>query len=189
MESYSARANTLFCTFVTVLGTAACLNHLTVLLLPGFEPSPEGAVEVDKIHELTFNKMLEMDQSTLSFHLDHNLTSEFNWNMNQLFVYLVATYNDTKNKRNEVTIWDRIVRNEEDAWLSAKKLRVEYPLRDQFTDLRGQDIRLHLRYRTMPITGFMFSKEIASTDFTAPLKYFRDNTTKAPAPKAKAQTR
>mmetsp|Transcript_61053 Transcript_61053/g.145464 ORF Transcript_61053/g.145464 Transcript_61053/m.145464 type:complete len:182 (-) Transcript_61053:103-648(-) len=180
MESYSARSNTLFCTFVTVLGTTACLNHLTVLLLPSFAASPTGAVEVEKVHDLTMNQMLQMDQCTLSFNLDHNLTSEFNWNMNQLFVYVVATYNDTTNRRNEVTVWDRIVRSKDDALLSARKLRVEYPLRDQYKELRGKDVRLHLRYRTMPITGFMYPKEIASSDFQAPDKYFRGEDTLKP---------
>lgn len=34
--------------------------------------------------------------------MSHNLSTEFHWNMNQLFLYVVATYNDTtSNMRNE----------------------------------------------------------------------------------------
>ena len=51
--------------------------------------------------DLTFNNNLNMDQGMLSFNLEHDLSSEFNWNMNQLFVYMVASYNNTSNKRNE----------------------------------------------------------------------------------------
>merc|ERR1712048_1438265 len=121
---------------------------------------------------------LNMDQATLSFNLSHDLTSEFNWHMNQLFVYMVASYNDTSNKRNEVTLWDRVVTNVEEATLSADKLMVEYPMRDQYKELKGRDIRLHLRYRTMPITGIMYEKEVAVVDFKAGDDYFRDQSAK-----------
>jgi len=174
MDSYSARANTIFCSFVTVLGTFAVMNHLTSYL-PEFTPKPTAKVAVRKVHDMTVNTYLNMDQSTLSFDLDHDFTTEFHWNMNQLFVYLVASYNDTSNKKNEVTLWDRVVSNQEEALLSAKQLMVEYPLRDQFRELRGRDVRLHLRYRSMPITGVMYTKEICTTDFTTAKDYFRDS--------------
>merc|ERR1719223_1930202 len=93
--------------------------------------------------------------------------------MNQLFVYLVASYNTSTNVRNEVTLWDLIVSNIDEAELAAKALSVEYPLRDQKRELRGRNIRLHLRYRTMPIVGVMYTKEISTGDFMAPEEYFR----------------
>merc|ERR1712187_695843 len=151
---------------------AAC-NHLTSYL-PQFATTSIGDVTLNKVHDLTVNTYLNMDQSTLSFNITHNFTSEFNWNMNQLFVYLVATYNDTASKTNAVTLWDRIVSNNEEALLTANKLMVEYPLRDQFKELRGRDIRLHVRYRTMPITGVMHTKEAGSSGFKFGEKYFRD---------------
>mmetsp|Transcript_95888 Transcript_95888/g.184246 ORF Transcript_95888/g.184246 Transcript_95888/m.184246 type:complete len:179 (-) Transcript_95888:158-694(-) len=177
MDTHSARANTIFCSFVTVLGTMAGLNHLTSYL-PAFAPTPTAKVNLNKVHDLTVNTYLNMDQSTLSFDINHNLTSEFNWNMNQLFVYLVATYNSSSNVRNEVTLWDRIVSNEKEAMLSARQLMVEYPMRDQHKELRGQNIRLHIRYRTMPITGIMYTKEVGTTDFKAANEYFRDGNKK-----------
>mmetsp|Transcript_92249 Transcript_92249/g.261151 ORF Transcript_92249/g.261151 Transcript_92249/m.261151 type:complete len:190 (-) Transcript_92249:106-675(-) len=175
MDSYSARANTIFCTFVTVLGTMATLNHLTTFL-PQFTPSPTGEVALNKVHDLTYNTYLNMDQCALSFDIKHDLSSEFNWNMNQLFVYIVATYNSTSNSRNEVTLWDRIAADETEALLSMKQLSVEYLLRDQYNELRGRNIRLHIRYRTMPITGIMWTKELATVDFVASNKYFHDGT-------------
>uniref|UniRef100_A0A7S0A8Z6 Signal peptidase complex subunit 3 n=1 Tax=Pyrodinium bahamense TaxID=73915 RepID=A0A7S0A8Z6_9DINO len=179
MDSHSARANTIFCTFVTVLGTTAVLNHATAYL-PEFAATPTGSVGLNKVHDLTVNTFLNMDQCTLSFNVSHNLTSEFNWNMNQLFVYLVATYNDTTNRRNEVTLWDRIATSREEALLSAKQLMIEYPMRDQYKELRGRDVRLHVRYRTMPITGIMYEKEVGSAKFRQNSEYFRDGTLPLP---------
>jgi len=128
---------------------------------------------MNKVHDLTVNTYLDMDQSTLAFDLNHDFSSEFHWNMNQLFVYLVASYETSSNWRNEVTLWDRIVQNEEEALLSAKQLMVEYPLRDQHKELRGKDVTLHVRYRTMPIIGLMYTKELATAHFKAPDDYFR----------------
>eukprot|EP00747_Dinoflagellata_sp_TGD_P183270 gnl/TRDRNA2_/TRDRNA2_38033_c0_seq1.p1 gnl/TRDRNA2_/TRDRNA2_38033_c0~~gnl/TRDRNA2_/TRDRNA2_38033_c0_seq1.p1 ORF type:complete len:189 (-),score=41.15 gnl/TRDRNA2_/TRDRNA2_38033_c0_seq1:210-776(-) len=172
MDSYSSRANTLFCTFVTVLGTFAVMNHLSSML-PMFNPSPQATVALNTIHDLTVNTYLGMDQCTLSFDMEHDLTTEFNWNMNQLFVYLVATYNQTSNVRNEVTLWDSIVTDVSDAHVKLKAAMVEYPMRDQHRELRGKDVRLHFRYRTMPITGIMYTKEIAIGEFKANSDYFR----------------
>eukprot|EP00446_Apocalathium_sp_SHHI-4_P004983 CAMPEP_0177184778 /NCGR_PEP_ID=MMETSP0367-20130122/17743_1 /TAXON_ID=447022 ORGANISM="Scrippsiella hangoei-like, Strain SHHI-4" /NCGR_SAMPLE_ID=MMETSP0367 /ASSEMBLY_ACC=CAM_ASM_000362 /LENGTH=193 /DNA_ID=CAMNT_0018631925 /DNA_START=161 /DNA_END=739 /DNA_ORIENTATION=- len=152
----------------------SALNHATSYL-PNFQATPTAQVGLNKVHDLTVNTYLNMDQCTLSFDLSHDLSTEFHWNTNQLFVYLVASYNETSNKRNEVTIWDNIITKKADAKFSGKLL-VEYPLRDQHRELRGKDVRLHLRYRTMPIIGRMYEKEVAVGDFKVGKEYFRDGT-------------
>mmetsp|Transcript_36336 Transcript_36336/g.100124 ORF Transcript_36336/g.100124 Transcript_36336/m.100124 type:complete len:193 (-) Transcript_36336:222-800(-) len=176
MDSYSARANSIFCTFVTVLGVTAVLNHVSVIMLPQFKATPSARVEMVRMHDLTVNTYYNIDQSTLSFAVSHDFTSEFHWNMNQLFVYLVASYNDTTNKRNEITLWDSVVTGVQDANFTSRQLMVEYPLRDEFKELRGRDVTLTLKYRTMPITGVMHMKEAAQCEFKTPEEYFRDET-------------
>merc|ERR1712187_109907 len=171
-------------TFVTELGSMSVMNHLTTWL-PQFAASPTASIDLNKVHDLTINTYLNMDQATLSFNVSHDLSSEFNWNMNQLFVYMAASYNDTSNKHNEVTLWDRIVRNREDAVFTANAQMVKYQLRDQYQELRGRDLRLHLRYRTMPITGLMYTKEVGSAPFKASSDYSRDGT--IPVSKGKPQ--
>merc|ERR1719498_1112602 len=150
----------------------AGLNHLTSYL-PQFQPSPSGSIKLNKVHSLMENSYLKMDEMSLSFDLNANLTSEFHWNMNQLFVYIVASYNSTSNVRNEVTIWDDIVTSVDEAYKVGEQM-VEYNLRDQFKEFLDRNIRLHVRYRTMPITGIMYTKEIATFDFESGSKRFRD---------------
>ncbi|CAK0911711.1 unnamed protein product [Prorocentrum cordatum] len=151
--------------------------------LPEFATSSTGDIALNKVHDLTINTYLKMDQCMLSFDISHNLTSEFNWNMNQLFVYVVASYNSSSNKRNEVTIWDRIVTNSREAYLVAQSLKVEYPLRDQYQELRGKNVLLEVRYRTMPITGIMYTKQVGSHVFPVNTEYFRDESTVQQKPK------
>lgn len=142
-----------------------------------FDVRTSGNVQLNMVHDLIPNSHLNSDQSFLSFHLNHNLSQEFHWNMNQLFLYLVVTYNDTaSNMRNEVTIYDKIIRSPEAARFKQRNLMNEYPLRDQFRELRDQKVRLHVRYRTMPIVGLMHEKEVAAVDFQMPDQYFRDGT-------------
>jgi len=173
MDSYSARANSIFCTFVTVLGTCAFLNHVTTWL-PALQTTTTGTIKLDKVWDLTPNNHYNADQCTLSFDAEMDFESEFHWNMHQLFVYVVASYNETTNKRNEVTIWDAIVQKDNYHRFRTKdKEMVEYLLRDQYKELRGRDVRLHLRYRTMPIVGQMYLKEISTWDFKVPDDYVR----------------
>jgi len=176
MDSYSTRGNSIFCTFVTVLGTCAVMNHLTTWLpMERFETKPEASIALNKVYQLTYNTHYEQEESVFSFDLKYDLSTEFHWNMNQIFLYVVCTYNDTRsNQRNEVTVWDKIITKKEDATFNHKNVAVEYPLRDQKKDLKSTKIRLHLRYRTMPITGVMYEKEVARGDFQLPAEYFRD---------------
>jgi len=177
MDSYSARANTIFCTFVNVMLVAALTNHATSYL-PHLQPNPKVTVNLNQIHDMTINSYLDSDQTTLSFNISHDLETEFHWNTNQLFAYLVAEYNTTSNVKNEVTIWDSIITSKDDAVVNVDKLMVEYPLQDEFRELRGRDVRLRFRYRTMPIVGQMFIKEVGVSEFKTADEYFRDDSKK-----------
>lgn len=64
-----------------------------------------------------------------------DLTPLFNWNTKQLFLYLQAEYNDAKGTKNEVVIWDRIVRNKEDANLAIQG-RNKYAFRNLATTFK-----------------------------------------------------
>ena len=46
-----------------------------------------------------------------------DLSPLFNWNTKQLFLYVQAEYTNTQGTKNEVVIWDTIVRSKEEARL------------------------------------------------------------------------
>mmetsp|Transcript_76998 Transcript_76998/g.121581 ORF Transcript_76998/g.121581 Transcript_76998/m.121581 type:complete len:196 (+) Transcript_76998:78-665(+) len=169
MDSYSARGNTIFCTFVTVLGTFGALNHCTSYL-PAFQPKTEGTLKVNEMTRLTKNSHFGFDQAEVTFDINYNLSEEFHWNSKQLFVYLVAVYKTDKHKRNEVTLWDCIVSRDqkEDEGcvkeLQARALKAEYLFSDPSKELRDNNYHLEIRYRTMPIIGIMHTKELCKSD-------------------------
>ena len=106
------RFSTIFYTFVSAMGLAASLCHVTSYF---FYPNINANIEFLKIHDFTLNNYLQMDQANLSFKLDLDLSEEFHWNQNQLFVYALVQYESDSNKLNEVVIWDEIVRSKEEA--------------------------------------------------------------------------
>jgi len=134
-----------------------------------------ASIEMSKIHDMTINAYMDSDQSNVSFDLEADFRELFHWNMNQLFVYVTASFETEKNKRNEVTIWDQIIQDKDEAVLSLKNVTNEYPIRDQYRSLRGRNIELIVNYRTMPITGLMHTHEAARSVFVSPNNYFRQD--------------
>ena len=84
-----------------------------------------------------------------------DLTSVFNWNVKQLFVYVSASYATRNNGTNEVVVWDRVVNNTADAALHVENEFNKYPLVDKRQDLRGANVTLSLSWDIMPITGLL----------------------------------
>ena len=50
-----------------------------------------------------------VDRALLSFDLDVDFKPAFHWNIKQLFVYVVASYESNKNPVNNVVLWDKII--------------------------------------------------------------------------------
>lgn len=99
----------------------------------------------------------------------------FHWNVKQLFVYVVASYETESKKFNQVVIWDKILEaidpNKE---IKQENVFVKYALVDQGDELRGKDVKLQLMWDHMPITGFLYMGEQPAetmTQFTLPSEY------------------
>lgn len=101
----------------------------------------------------------------------------FHWNVKQLFVYVVASYETSSKVINDVVIWDKIIENidsDADKHIQEENVFVKYALVDQGNELRGKDVTLKLMWDHMPITGFVYmdeqEKDTTST-FELPVEY------------------
>lgn len=118
-----------------------------------------------------------VDRALLSFDIDADMTPAFHWNVKQLFVYVVASYETSSKEINDVVIWDKIIENIDST--EAKHIReenvfVKYALIDQANGLRGKDVTLKLMWDHMPITGFVYMDEQekdSTSSFALPLEY------------------
>lgn len=101
-----------------------------------------------------------------------DLSSVFNWNVKQLFVYVVAEYESERTVKNQVVIWDKIVQTKADAAaLQFHDEGVEYFLADQFDQLRGANVTLRLEWDIMPVCGRLFVHSAGRSSFVLPSKY------------------
>lgn len=70
----------------------------------------------------------------LNFDLQADLSSLFNWNTKQVFVYLTAEYDgvstSSRTIKNKVTFWDRIITTRDAAQLSLKNQHSSYSVYD-----------------------------------------------------------
>ena len=174
MDSYSNRTSTLFTTFTTALFVFATLNHLTSYF---YHPNPIGTVSVSQggVVEYSEFKPYSADQVKFEFDLKVDLRSEYNWNVNQLYVFVVASYSTSRNSKNEVVIYDRILRDVADYKFSLNSIKNKYVLRDEFKNtLAGRTVELKIRYQVMPIFGLLRIKELPSTGtLVVPKEYNR----------------
>ena len=100
----------------------------------------------------------------------------FHWNIKQLFVSVVASYDSTKNTNNQIVIWDKIIEasHPEDMVIDEENIFVKYALVDQGHELRGKEVKLQLMWDHMPITGLLYMGEQPieeASSFTLPAEY------------------
>lgn len=116
-----------------------------------------------------------VDRALLSFDIHADMEPAFHWNVKQLFVYVVASYETESKKINQVVIWDKILEAIDPVKeIKQENVFVKYALVDQGDQLRGKDVQLQLMWDHMPITGFVYMGEQAKetmTQFTLPSEY------------------
>ena len=153
-----SRANSVFFFSLSVLLALAVGSALTTPWLPS-----APVVRVLELRQLkTLRPQRESlqrgevtDRAILTFDLEADLRTVFNWNVKQLFVFVTAQYRTPTNGFNEVVIWDRVVNQTADARLRLNGAFNKYPIIDQHTELRNAAITLALNWDVMPITGLL----------------------------------
>lgn len=80
-----------------------------------------------------------------------------NWNLKQLFVFVVADF-EGDNGQNSQILWDRIIQRKDykitdDISISRQPLK--YPIRDVYKSLKGRKIKVSLWVDFMPIFGLI----------------------------------
>ncbi|QWU88169.1 hypothetical protein CA3LBN_002434 [Candidozyma haemuli] len=110
------------------------------------------------------------ENSKIQFDLDADLTSLFNWNTKQVFVYLTAEYEGKTDKAsNKVTYWDKIITSPEDAVLHLKNQRSKYSVWDVERSFRGRDATLRLEWNIQPWVGpLLYGSTTTESTFTFP---------------------
>lgn len=100
-----------------------------------------------------------------------DLTSAFNWNVRQLFAFVVAEVRTEAGSVHQVTLWDTIIRDKSEAHLVLNEAQTEYEWMDDARDLRGAQVTLALFYDAMPWVGPLHLSSSHSGSLRLPEKY------------------
>ncbi|KAI0745654.1 signal peptidase subunit [Earliella scabrosa] len=164
MHTVYSRINNVSAMLSTCIMALLAAISLSSLL---FTADPKGEVKVTSIQVFPGNARRyankDQDFTFVNFNLTADLTPLFNWNTKQLFLYVSAEYESKQGVKNEVVIWDRIVRRKEDAQLSVAG-RNKYVFRELSTSFKdAAPAHYALKYNVMPYVGALTYGEAART--------------------------
>ena len=96
-----------------------------------------------------------------------------NWNTNMIFLSIVCEFENETSAKNSVTVWDqRIERKNEHFWkVHLEEEWVEYYLTDINRKLKGNDVKVYLRWEHMSTIGAYYSDQIEMATLHIPAKY------------------
>jgi len=118
----------------------------------------------------------------MTIDIDVDMTPVFEWHVKQVFFFVMVEYKGLSKRRNQVVIYDTIIRDKDQALISREGI-VKYPLIDESEDLRDVSVRLRLGYEIFPQFGPLAlfgtgrkiidfpSKDIGTCNFTFPTVY------------------
>lgn len=121
---------------VSALATTIVLALVVLIDFSRFGThTPTGKVVINELSVVRAKAAWHMDRNIqdfveVDFSIDADFAPLFDWNTKQVFVSLAAQYDSKKHTRNEVVIWDRILRSKQDAHVALDTVRNKYGFRE-----------------------------------------------------------
>ncbi|KAL0146343.1 signal peptidase 22kDa subunit [Mucor lusitanicus] len=126
MYNLQQRANNVFSFAITVIGTVLAVVAV-ISAITGYG-TINDTLQVDAKNiqiitrrygpEDTDYRDRNSEFARLTFDIDADFTPLFNWNTKQVFVTVVAQYENEKFERNQVVLWDKIITSQDKKHLS-----------------------------------------------------------------------
>ena len=167
MHTYTLRANAAIFFAIAALGAMAFGCYFTGTFM-------ESSPVVDKFEMNTLKRLTKhrgVDRAILTFDTSFDLSSVFNWNVKQLFVFVTAKYASESHPRNEIVVYDRVITRSDSPVVDMNDVFNEYPVLDVFEDLRNRDVTFTLNWDIMPYFGPLEIQSKGSFDYTLPTVY------------------
>ncbi|CAG0922645.1 unnamed protein product [Notodromas monacha] len=157
MNTFFSRSNALLAFTLSVLAALTFLCFLSTYFraYQADVALKTVTVVVKNVPDYSANREMN-DLGYITFDLEADLTSLFNWNVKQLFLYLTAEYQSSNNKLNQVVLWDKIIRRGESAILNYSGLNTKYYFWDDGKGLVGnKNVTLTLSWNVVPNAGHL----------------------------------
>lgn len=155
MNTILSRANAIFAFSLSVLAVLTFLCFLSTVCNEYKQDVSVSKVKalVKSVRDFSASRG-KNDLGFVTFDLKADLSSLFNWNVKQLFLYLTAEYETEHNVINQVVLWDKIIKRGENATLNYNKINTKYYFWDDGNGLRGnKNVTLYLSWNIIPNAG------------------------------------
>jgi len=157
MHTLLSRGNAIFAYSLSVLACLTFCCFLSTVFL-----DYRASVNINTVKVLVKNvpdysaSREKKDLGFLTFDLQTDLSGIFNWNVKELFLYLMAEYETKDNELNQVVLWDKILLRGENAVLDFKNMNTKYYFWDDGNGLKGhQNVTLSLSWNIVPNAGLL----------------------------------
>ncbi|ODV87335.1 hypothetical protein CANARDRAFT_5881 [[Candida] arabinofermentans NRRL YB-2248] len=163
-------------TLIIAIGVTVSVLGYAQLYLEGYQTISGNTLVNKSINTLKYSRNfggrpnVGKENIKLNFELDTDLTSLFNWNTKQVFVYLVGEYAGLEEGENsKVVFWDKIISDKNDAVLNLSSLKSKYSVWDYQDSLANKTMNIKLEYNIQPWVGPLIWGSVGSDYiFTAP---------------------
>eukprot|EP00039_Didymoeca_costata_P005680 m.83595 g.83595 ORF g.83595 m.83595 type:complete len:178 (+) comp12929_c0_seq3:135-668(+) len=176
MHTFLNRANALFAYAFSCVATVTFLCFLSTALI---DQQPEvdilaHPVKLVSRHQFRHLHGRKSDKADLSFDISVDMSSLYNWNVKELFLYIVAEYATDDNELNQIVLWDHIMeRHKGDGLVQETSVRPEYDFFDDGQGLRGnKNVTLGLCWNIIPNAGTLPRKCNQKIDLPLPDNYW-----------------
>jgi len=160
MNTSLNRANTLLAFTISTLSFLTFCCYLSTALNNYTDPT-EYAVTVKKMELRNFPEYRgassTFDLGVTKFDLEADFEPLFDWNVKQVFVYLLAEYSTAKHGINQIVLWDKIITQHD----SVKKVALKnedpkYYFKDDGRGLiNNPNVTLNLHWNVVPNAGHL----------------------------------
>ncbi|KAA8900863.1 signal peptidase subunit-domain-containing protein [Sphaerosporella brunnea] len=160
MHSSAVRLQNVFGFFTTVSFFVAFLTAISVLLYPA---SPSADVSVSKVKVIkgrpNYYSSKQQEYAFITFDLDADLSSLYNWNTKQVFAWLSVQYDGGENLRgvkhseNEAIIWDAILPSQKTSRLSLRNEKAKYNINDIAGKFLERNATVRFGWNVQPHVG------------------------------------
>uniref|UniRef100_A0A915PCV6 isopentenyl-diphosphate Delta-isomerase n=4 Tax=Meloidogyne TaxID=189290 RepID=A0A915PCV6_9BILA len=155
MHSIWSRGNTIFAFTLTVLSAVTLMAFLTSMFAVKSVKVEISAANprIRSMSDYT-NEEGKSDLAMVSLNIHADMSPIFNWNVKQLFIFLVAEYSTMKNVINQVVLWDKIVKRPDSQVILEESIHPKYYFLDDGSNLLShQNVTLILKWNIVPNAG------------------------------------
>jgi len=173
MHSIYQRINGISALLSSCLLALLAAIAMSSLAIQAIRPPVQAVLEVAplKVYKGQSEHFRDKKQEFAFYKFDYeaDLTPLFDWNTKQLFLYLSAEYINAQGVKNDIVLWDRIVRRKRDAKIKIKGVKNKYRFRELSTSFRDVGpANFTLKYNLMPYVGLLTYGEAGRTPTAIP---------------------